>query len=61
MWTGGRYDNDDVMRALEQSDRPDIRPGTSGQNGKIILTYFTDLEVDAPTIVQVLRVARHQV
>ena len=51
MWTGGSYDCDDVMRALVRLDRPEIRPGTSGQNGKTIPTYFTDPEVDAPTIV----------
>ena len=28
-----------------------MRPGTSGQSGKTVPTYFTDLEVDAPTIV----------
>ena len=51
MWTGGRYDCDDVMRALVRLDRPEIRPGTSGQNDKTIPTYFTDPEVDAPTVV----------
>ena len=51
MWTGGSYDNDDVMRALVRLDRPEMRPGTSGQSGKTVPTYFTDPEVDAPTIV----------
>ena len=51
MWTGGSYDNDDVMRALVRLDRPGMRLGTSGQSGKTIPTYFTDPEVDAPTIV----------
>ena len=31
MWTGGSYDYDDVMRALVRLDRPEMRPGTSGQ------------------------------
>ena len=51
MWTGGSYDYDDVMRALVRLDRSEMRPGTSGQSGKTVPTYFTDLEVDAPTIV----------
>ena len=51
MWTGGSYDYDDVVRALERLDRPEMRPGTSGQSGKTVPTYFTDPEVDAPTIV----------
>ena len=51
MWTGGSYDHDDVMRALVRLDRPEMRPGTSGQSGKTVPTYFTDPEVDAPTIV----------
>ena len=51
MWTGGSYDYDDVMRALVRLDRPEMRPGTSGQSGKTVPTYFTDPEVDAPTIV----------
>ena len=51
MWTGGSYDNDDVVRALVRLDRPEMRPGTSGQSGKTVPTYFTDPEVDAPTIV----------
>ena len=51
MWAGGSYDYDDVMRALVRLDRPGVRLGTSGQNCKTIPTYFTDLEVDAPTIV----------
>ena len=51
MWTGGSYDNDDVVRALVRLDRAEMRPGTSGQSGKTIPTYFTNLEVDAPTIV----------
>ena len=50
MWTGGSYDYDDVMRALVRLDRPEMRPGTSGQSGKTVPTYFTDPEVDAPTI-----------
>ena len=53
MWTGGSYDYDDVMRALVRLDRPGIRPGTSGQNCKTFPTYFTDPEVDAPTVVPV--------
>ena len=32
-------------------DRPEMRPGTSGQSGKTVPTYFTDPEVDAFTIV----------
>ena len=51
MWTGGSYDCDDVVRALVRLDRPEMRPGTSGQSGKTVPTYFTDPEVDAPTIV----------
>ena len=51
MWTGGSYDYDDVVRALVRLDRPEMRPGTSGQSGKTVSTYFTDSEVDAPTIV----------
>ena len=51
MLTGGRYDHDDVMRALERLDRPEIRPGTSGHNGKITPTYFTGPEVNALPIV----------
>ena len=39
------------MRELVRLDRPAMRPGTSGQNGKTEPTYFTDLEADAPTIV----------
>ena len=46
MWTGGSYDYD-VMRALVRLDRPEMRPGTSGQSGKTVPTYFTDAEVDA--------------
>ena len=51
MWTGGSYDNDDVVRALVRLDCPEMRPGTSGQSGKTVPTHFTDPEVDAPTIV----------
>ena len=51
MWTGGSYDYDDVMRALVRLDRPEMRPGTSGQGGKTVPTCFTDPEVDASTIV----------
>ena len=51
MWTSGSYDYDDVVRALVRLDRPEMRPGKSGHNGKSVLTYFTDPEVDAPTIV----------
>ena len=40
-----------VVRALVRLDRPEMRPGTSGQSGKIVPTYFTDPEVDASTIV----------
>ena len=50
MWTGGSYDNDDVARALVRLDRPEMRPGTSGQNGQTVPIYFTDLEADEPTI-----------
>ena len=49
MWTGGSDDYDDIMRALVRLDRPDMRPGTSGQNGKTVPIYFTDPEADAPT------------
>ena len=49
MWTGGSYDCDDVMRALVRLDRPEIRPGTRGQNDKTVPKNFTDPEVDAPT------------
>ena len=51
MWTGGSYDYDDVMRALVRLDRPEMRPGTSGQSSKAVPTYFTDPEVDASTVV----------
>ena len=51
MWKGDRFDYDDVMRALVRLDRPEMRPGTSGQSGKTIPTYFTDQEVDASTII----------
>ena len=51
MWTGGSYDYDDVVRALVRLDRPEKRPGTSGQSGMTVPTYFTDPEVGAPTIV----------
>ena len=51
MWTGGSYDYDDVMRALVRLDRPEMRPGTSGQSGKTVPTNPTDPEVDASTIV----------
>ena len=51
MWTGGSYDYDDVVRALVRLDRLQMRPGTSGQSGKTVPIYFTDPEVDAPTIV----------
>ena len=36
MWTGGSYDYDDVMCALVRLDRPEVRCGTSGQNGKTV-------------------------
>ena len=55
MWTGGSYDYDDVVRALVRLDRPEKRPGTSGQSGKTVPTYFTDPEVGAPTIVSRFR------
>ena len=48
MWTGGSNDYDDVMRTLVRLDRPEMRPGTSGQNGKTVPTYFT--EPETPTI-----------
>ena len=51
MWTGGSYDYDDVVRALVRLDGPEMRPGTSGQSGRTVPTYFTDPEVDALTIV----------
>ena len=51
MCTRGSYDHDDVVRALVRLDRAERRPGTSGQSGKTVPTYFTDPEVDAPTIV----------
>ena len=51
MWTSGSYEYDDVVRALVRLDRPEMRPGTSGQSGKTIPTYFTDPELDAPTAV----------
>ena len=51
MWTGGSYYSDNVVRALVRWDRREMRPGTSGQSGKTVPTYFTDPEVDAPTIV----------
>ena len=51
MWTGGSFDYDDVVRALVRLDRPEMRPGTSGQSGKTVPTYLTDPGVDAPTIV----------
>ena len=51
MWTGGSYDYDDVVRALVRLDRPEMRPRTSGHSGKTVPTFFTDPEVDAPTIV----------
>ena len=51
MWTGGGCDYDDVVRALVRLDRPEMRLGTCGQSGKTVPTFFTDPEVDAPTIV----------
>ena len=51
MWTGGSYDYDDVMRVLVRLDRPEMRPGTSGQSGKTVPTYFTDPEVGVSTTV----------
>ena len=51
MWTGGTYDYDDVVPALVRLDRPEMRPGTSGQSGKTVPTYYSDPEVDARTIV----------
>ena len=51
MWTGGSYDNDDVVRALVRLDRPEMPPGKSGRSGKTVPTYFTDPEVGASTIV----------
>ena len=47
MWTGGSYDHDDVMRALVRLDGPEMRPGTSGQNGKAVPIFFTEPEVVA--------------
>ena len=49
MWTGGSYDYDDVMCALVWLDRPEMRLGTKGENGKTVPRYFTDPEADAPT------------
>ena len=40
MWTGGTYDYGDVMRALVRLDRPEMRPGSSGQSGKTVPIYF---------------------
>ena len=51
MWTGGRYEYDDIVQALVRLDRPEMRLGTSRHSGKTIRTYFTDLEMDAPTAV----------
>ena len=51
MWTRGSYNYDDVVRALVRLDRHEMRPGTSGLSVKTVPTYFTDPEVDAPTIV----------
>ena len=52
LWKGGSNDDDDdVVRALVRLDRPEMRPGTSGQSGKTVPTYFTEPEVDASTIV----------
>ena len=51
MWTGGSYEYDDIVQALVRLDRPEMRPGTSGQSGKTIPTYFTDPELHAPTAV----------
>ena len=51
MWTGGSYDCDDVVRAPVRLDRPEMRPGTSGQSGKTVPKNVADPEVDAPTIV----------
>ena len=42
--TAGSYDYDDVMRALVRLDRPEMRPGTNGQNGKTVPTCFTEPE-----------------
>ena len=42
-------------------DRPEMRPGTSGQSGKTVPTHFTDPEVDAPTIVPGPRFGHNQV
>ena len=47
LWTGAVT----TMCALVRLDLPEMRLGTSGQNGKTVPTYFTDPEVDAPTIV----------
>ena len=48
-WTGGSCDYVDVMRVLVWLDRPEMRLGTSWQNGKTVPIYFTDPEADAPT------------
>ena len=49
MWTSGSYDYDDVVRALVRLDRPEMRPGYSGQSGKTVPTCFSDPEADAWT------------
>ena len=47
MCTGGRYDHNNVVRALVWLDRCEMRPGTSGPNGKTVPIYYTDLDADA--------------
>ena len=56
MWTGGSYDYDVVMCALVRLDLPEMRLGTSGQNGKTVPIYFTDPEAvnTVPPIQQIL-------
>ena len=41
---------DDVVRALVRLYRLEMRLGTSGQSDQTVPTYFTDPELDAPTI-----------
>ena len=49
MWTGGSFDYDDVTRAIVRLDRPEMRPGTSGQNSKTVPKCSTEPE-GAPTV-----------
>ena len=49
MWTGDSFEYDVVALAPVRLDLPEMRPGTSGQNGKTAPTCFTDPELDGPT------------